>query len=187
MAQERGANILAEIVGFGMSSDAHHITQPNPAGPAAAMMRALDDAHATPAEVGYINAHGTGTEANDCVEAEAIHWVFKERARTLPDQFDEGITWARHWRVGGDGAAGDVARVQRGSAAGECGARDHWVGSRSGLQSRPCAGDERTFDGVAGAVEFVCVWRIECGACCPTVRIASLILIAHFFSSGAFQ
>jgi 3-oxoacyl-[acyl-carrier-protein] synthase II/nodulation protein E len=90
-AQERGADILAEIVGFGMSSDAHHITQPNPAGPAAAMMRALDDAHATPAEVGYINAHGTGTEANDRVEAEAIHWVFKDRARTLPVSSTKGL------------------------------------------------------------------------------------------------
>ncbi|HEY1498930.1 MAG TPA: beta-ketoacyl-[acyl-carrier-protein] synthase family protein [Acidobacteriaceae bacterium] len=90
-ALERGANILAEIAGFGMSSDAHHITQPTPAGPAAAMLRALEDAHATPAEVGYINAHGTGTEANDRVEAEAIHWVFKERARTLPISSTKGL------------------------------------------------------------------------------------------------
>jgi 3-oxoacyl-[acyl-carrier-protein] synthase II/nodulation protein E len=90
-AQSRGAEILAEIVGFGMSSDAHHITQPNPAGPAAAMQRALDDATASPGEVGYINAHGTGTVANDRVEADAIHRVFGERARTLAISSTKGL------------------------------------------------------------------------------------------------
>ena len=90
-AQSRGAEILAEIVGFGMSSDAHHITQPNPAGPAAAMQRALDDATASPGEVGYINAHGTGTVANDRVEADAIHRVFGERARTLAIRSTKGL------------------------------------------------------------------------------------------------
>lgn len=79
-ARGRGAAILGEIVGFGMSSDAHHITQPDAAGPAAAMRRALADAGAGPEDVGYINAHGTGTETNDRVEAEAIHRVFGERA-----------------------------------------------------------------------------------------------------------
>jgi len=90
-AQARGAEILAEIAGFGMSSDAHHITQPDPAGPAAAMLRALDDAHATPADVGYINAHGTATDTNDRVEAEAIHRVFGERVRTLPISSTKGL------------------------------------------------------------------------------------------------
>jgi 3-oxoacyl-[acyl-carrier-protein] synthase II/nodulation protein E len=90
-AQARGAEILAEIAGFGMSSDAHHITQPDPAGPAAAMLRALDDARATPADVGYINAHGTATDTNDRVEAEAIHRVFGERARTLPISSTKGL------------------------------------------------------------------------------------------------
>lgn len=80
----RGAPVLAEVVGFGMSSDACHITQADPAGAAAAMSRALSDAQATPDEVSYVNAHGTGTEVNDRVEAEALHRVFGERARTLP-------------------------------------------------------------------------------------------------------
>jgi nodulation protein E len=79
----RGATILAEIVGFGMSSDAKHITQADPAGPAAAMARALHDAHANADEVGYVNAHGTGTDVNDRAEASALHTVFGERARTL--------------------------------------------------------------------------------------------------------
>jgi len=90
-AVARRAEILAEIAGFGMSADAHHITQPNAGGPAAAMLRALDDAQATPAEVGYVNAHGTGTETNDRVEAEALHWVFGEPARTLPVSSTKGL------------------------------------------------------------------------------------------------
>ncbi len=90
-AEARGAEILAEIAGFGMSSDAHHITQPTPAGPAAAMLRALEDAQAGPDAVDYINAHGTGTEANDRVEAEAIHRVFGQRARALPISSTKGL------------------------------------------------------------------------------------------------
>lgn len=90
-AQERGAGILAEIVGFGMSSDAHHITQPDPAGPAAAMLRAIEDAGAAPADFGYINAHGTATDINDRVEAEAIHRIFGDRARTLPVSSTKGL------------------------------------------------------------------------------------------------
>jgi 3-oxoacyl-[acyl-carrier-protein] synthase II/nodulation protein E len=90
-AQARGAEIFGEIVGFGMSSDAHHITQPNPAGPATAMRKALEDAGASPDEVGYINAHGTGTEANDRVEAEAMYRVFGERARTTAVSSTKGL------------------------------------------------------------------------------------------------
>lgn len=83
-ALERGAPILAEIVGFGMSSDAYHMTQATPAGPASAMVRALKDAQVDPSEVGYVNAHGTGTDVNDRVEADALHRVFGERVRNLP-------------------------------------------------------------------------------------------------------
>ncbi len=83
-AVARGATIYAEIVGFGMSADAHHITQPDPGGAAAAMHKALADAHAGPEDVGYINAHGTGTQANDIVEAAAIHQVFGSRGSQVP-------------------------------------------------------------------------------------------------------
>ena len=83
-AVARGVEILAEVIGFGMSSDARHITQTDAAGPAAAMSRALKDAHASTADIGYVNAHGTGTEVNDRVEAQALHMVFGERARTMP-------------------------------------------------------------------------------------------------------
>ncbi len=72
-AQARNAPIYAEILGFGLSTDAHHITQPKPEGPAAAMRACLCDAHLSPKDVGYINAHGTATQANDQVESASIY------------------------------------------------------------------------------------------------------------------
>jgi nodulation protein E len=83
-AQSRNAPIYAEIVGFGMSADAHHITQPAPDGAAAAMRKALTDANASIEDVTYINAHGTGTQANDATEAAAIHQLFGPRAPQIP-------------------------------------------------------------------------------------------------------
>ena len=83
-AQARNAPIFAEIVGFGMSADATHITQPNPTGAATAIRKALADASLEPAQIDYINAHGTGTLANDSVEAAAIHQVFGDRAPHIP-------------------------------------------------------------------------------------------------------
>jgi nodulation protein E len=82
-AQQRGATILGEIAGFGMSSDAHHVTQPTSDGPARAMRWALRDAAMEPDEVNYINAHGTGTQANDATESEAIRSVFRCRQDLL--------------------------------------------------------------------------------------------------------
>jgi nodulation protein E len=83
-AQARNATIYAEIVGFGFSADAGHITQPQPEGAASAMRQAIADANATPDEVGYISAHGTGTLVNDVTEAAAIHQVFGSRASQIP-------------------------------------------------------------------------------------------------------
>jgi nodulation protein E len=83
-AQARNAPIFAEIVGFGMSADAAHITQPQTDGAATAMRKALADGNISPAEVGYINAHGTGTQANDATESAAIHQVFGPHAPTIP-------------------------------------------------------------------------------------------------------
>ncbi len=83
-AQARGAHILAEIVGFGMSADACHITQPSAEGAARAMRAALKDAGLKPEEIGYINAHGTGTAANDPTETAAIKTVFGAHAGKLP-------------------------------------------------------------------------------------------------------
>ena len=83
-AQARNATIYAEIVGFGFSADAGHITQPLAEGAASAMRQAIADANASPEDVGYINAHGTGTQANDTTEAAAIHQVFGPRAPQIP-------------------------------------------------------------------------------------------------------
>jgi nodulation protein E len=82
-ALARGAKPLAEIVGFGMSADACHVTQPSAEGAAKAIRSALRDGGLAPEQVGYINAHGTATEANDRMEAEAIHAIFG-RHTTLP-------------------------------------------------------------------------------------------------------
>jgi 3-oxoacyl-[acyl-carrier-protein] synthase II/nodulation protein E len=83
-AQARNARIYAEIVGFGFSADASHITQPLSDGAASAIRQAIADAGATPDEVGYISAHGTGTQANDSTEAAAIHQVFGACASKIP-------------------------------------------------------------------------------------------------------
>ncbi|HEY2842470.1 MAG TPA: beta-ketoacyl-[acyl-carrier-protein] synthase family protein [Bryobacteraceae bacterium] len=82
-ARARGAKILGEITGFGMSSDAHHITQPSAAGAVRAMRGALADADLAPEAIGYVNAHGTGTLANDATETEAIRTVFGGHAGKL--------------------------------------------------------------------------------------------------------
>jgi nodulation protein E len=82
-ALARGATIYGEIVGFGMSSDAHHITQPSAEGAARAMKAALADAGLPPEAMGYINAHGTGTQVNDPTEAAAIRSVFGRHADAL--------------------------------------------------------------------------------------------------------
>jgi len=82
-AQARGAQPLAEIAGFGMSSDAHHVTQPSAEGAARAISRALADARLTPEAIGYVNAHGTGTTVNDATETWAIHLAFADHASRL--------------------------------------------------------------------------------------------------------
>ena len=82
-AKARGARIYCEICGLGMSSDAHHLTQPLVEGPSRAMRGALKDAGMSPEEVGYINAHGTGTPGNDPVESQAIRAVFGPHADKL--------------------------------------------------------------------------------------------------------
>ena len=85
-AKARGAKIYAEVVGYGCSSDAYHITSPQEdgAGAARAMTNAMSDAGVTPADVKYINAHGTGTHHNDLFETRAIKSAFKEDAKRVP-------------------------------------------------------------------------------------------------------
>lgn len=75
-ATARGATVLGEIVGYGTSSDAGDLLRPDPAGAGASMSKALTDAGLAPAQIGYVNAHGTATVANDVSEAEAMRQVF---------------------------------------------------------------------------------------------------------------
>ncbi|WP_408956529.1 beta-ketoacyl-ACP synthase II [Natroniella sp. ANB-PHB2] len=84
-AQARGAKIYAEVAGYGMSADAHHITAPAPGGEGAArsMEMALEQGNIEPTEMNYINAHGTSTPANDKLETAAIKRVFGEHAEEL--------------------------------------------------------------------------------------------------------
>ena len=86
LARARGAKIYAEVAGYGLSCDAHHMTGAHPSGDGAlrAMALALAGAGATAADVSYVSAHGTGTPANDRVEAIAIQRLFGENAAATP-------------------------------------------------------------------------------------------------------
>jgi len=83
-ARARGAEILAEVAGFGMSSDAGDIVMPDLDGPVRAMRAALADAGLAPEDIGYVNAHGTGTAANDRVEARALREVLGDHLDRVP-------------------------------------------------------------------------------------------------------
>lgn len=110
-ARRRGARPLAELLGAGASCDAHHMTAPHPqgAGAARALRSALDDAGVDAADVGFVNAHGTGTPQNDAAEWRAIEQVFGERARRIPVTATKG---AVGHLLGSSGAIEAVATVQ---------------------------------------------------------------------------
>ena len=93
-AKQRGAKIYAEVVGFGGSGDAYHMTSPDPEGDGAAraMRRAIADAGITPEQISYINAHGTSTAANDKLETKAIKRVFGEGAYRIPVSSTKSMT-----------------------------------------------------------------------------------------------
>jgi len=98
-AQKRGAKIYGEVLGYGLNSDAYHITAPDPdgAGAASCMRLALEDAGISPDQIDYINAHGTSTALNDLSETKAIKKVFGERSHKIPISSNKsmmGHMWA---------------------------------------------------------------------------------------------
>jgi 3-oxoacyl-[acyl-carrier-protein] synthase II len=132
-ARARGANVLGELVGYGRTCDAHHITAPAPggAGAIACMQAALADADLSPDDVGHVNAHGTSTPLNDAAEAEAITKVFG--AGGVPVTSTKGVTGHL---IGGAGAIEAVAAL---------------MAARTG-RVPPTANHVRTEDGLTVAI-----------------------------------
>ncbi len=107
-AERRGRVVTTELAGFGLTSDASHLTKPSAEGPAAAMRMALADAGMPPSAIGYINAHGTATPIGDVVETSAIKQVFGSNAQKIP----VSSTKALHGHLlGASGAVEFIAAV----------------------------------------------------------------------------
>lgn len=115
-AQERGAPILGEIIGYGLTGDAYHMTAPAPDGDGAirCMQMALDDAGLTPGEVQYINAHGTSTDLNDSAETVAIKAVFKDHSPRLAVSSTKSMTGHLLGGAGGVESVFSVLTIQEG-------------------------------------------------------------------------
>jgi 3-oxoacyl-(acyl-carrier-protein) synthase len=119
-AEARGAKIWGEVVGYGQTNDATHITKPDSAGQARAMRIAMQDAGLKPEQIQFINAHGTGTLTGDAVEAESIAQVFGEETASVPISATKSATG--HW-VGAAGvleAAITVMSLHRKKVPGIC-------------------------------------------------------------------
>jgi 3-oxoacyl-[acyl-carrier-protein] synthase II len=119
-AQARGATIYAEIVGFGASCDAHHMTAPLESGEgmAAAMRSALKDAGLQPEDIGHINAHGTSTHMNDAAESKAIRMVFGNHADAIKISATKSMTGHLLGAAGGLEAVFAIKALQEGIAPG---------------------------------------------------------------------
>ena len=146
--------------GAGMSADAGDIVFPSEAGAALAMRRALADAQLAPEDVDYINAHGTGTPANDPTETRAIRATFGAHADAL------AVSSTKSMHGHALGAAGAIELVATIGALrdGVVAADGELHRSRSGMRSRLRAQCRARDAGAGGAQQFVCVRRAECGA-----------------------
>jgi 3-oxoacyl-[acyl-carrier-protein] synthase II len=115
-AEKRGANVLAELAGYGASSDAHHVTQPHPDGEGAAraMKWAIEDAKLVPERVDYINAHGTSTPLNDKFETISIKRMYGDHAYNLKISSTKSMTGHLLGAAGGIEAAFSVLAIKEG-------------------------------------------------------------------------
>ncbi|MBU8897590.1 beta-ketoacyl-ACP synthase II [Corallococcus sp. M34] len=115
-ARSRGARILAELAGYGASSDAHHVTAPAPEheGAQRAMRAALADASLKPADIGYLNAHGTSTDIGDLLEMQGVERVFGDAARTLAVSSTKSMTGHMNGAAGAAEAVISILALTRG-------------------------------------------------------------------------
>ncbi len=113
-AKKRGAKIYAELIGFGMSSDASHITAPSLDGPVRCMKSAIKNAGINPEEIDYINAHGTSTELNDANETKAIKEIIGEKAYQTPVSSTKSMTGHLLGAAGGIEASFSVLAIDQG-------------------------------------------------------------------------
>lgn len=115
-AQARGANILAELVGYGCTCDAYHITAPHPEGEAGikCMQLAMADAGITPEQVGYVNTHGTSTPIGDPLETMVLKAVFGEHAKKMPVSSTKSMTGHLLGAAGGVEAIATIMAIKEG-------------------------------------------------------------------------
>ena len=169
-ARARGANILGEIVGFGMTADAADLTAPDLGGMTRAMQGALDDAKLAPEDIQYVNAHGTGTAVNDQTETKALHEVFGAHAKKLAVSSTkvDGRPRAGRGRRARNAGDGDVGARRRGAA------HDQFSRRRSGLRSRLCAGRSAPNADQGRDLQLVRVRRAQRRAGGEEIRLISI-------------
>ena len=158
-AKKRGAKIYAEIVGFGMSSDAYHITAPNEEGPALAVTRALKDAGLNPEDVDYVNAHGTSTPLGDANETKAIKRALGDHARKVIVNSTKSMTGHLLGAAGGVEALYSVLAVHEQKSPPTINIFEQDV--EAGCDLDYCANEARDAKIDVAILQFLRLWRYQ--------------------------